>query len=182
MLTYTKYNDTVNEMSENIAALLYMVENERTVTEEELIEGVGSVLGKAGLSLHRNKGLIDYAKEFTRGAGQLILAAIKGDKKKIKNIASKIKREDVIDFLLKLDMATLHIVMGPIHVIDAVTGWELHANIKGIARNAKGFVGAFHDAIQRVKEQIMKLTKDIKRKKMLKHLAIIDLSIARTAV
>ena len=36
----------------------------------------------------------------------------------------------MLDFLLKLDMATLHVLTGPLHTIDAITGWHLWANVK----------------------------------------------------
>ena len=49
------------------------------------------------------------------------------DKQKLIRIIkeTKISSSQLIDFLLKLDMLTLHAITGPIHMIDAVTGWHL---------------------------------------------------------
>ena len=48
-------------------------------------------------------------------------------------------------------MATAHIVSGPIHLIDAWTGWHLWANVKNKAQSAKKVVV---DAIKKLKEFI----------------------------
>ena len=65
------------------------------------------------------------------------VAIINKDGEAAKNVLKGLKKEDVLDFLLNLDMATLHIVSGPIHTIDAITGWHLWANVKDKAKGAK---------------------------------------------
>jgi len=168
------------DMEDKIALLMYMAENDEMINEsydlenlteaheEMIIEGVNDWLSKVGMKLHKGKGLIDYFLQFTKGAGKLIMAAIKNDKEKIKEIADGFKKEEVIDFLLKLDMATMHIVTGPIHLIDSVTGWDLMANIKHAAEGAKDKLKAFYDAMQKVKDSIQSVLGGDRKKKMMR--------------
>ena len=57
-----------------------------------------------------------------------------------------------MDILMRLDLITLHAITGPIHIIDALTGWHI-----GV------------DTMARAKEV------DVKAKKVLQHLT--DLSV-----
>jgi hypothetical protein len=178
LLPYKQRKSIIEEMQEDIHLLLYVLENEHEHTESELTEGVNDWLGKAGLKLHKGKGLINYVADFTKGAGQMILAAVKGDRAKIKQIANSIEKEQVVDFLYKLDLATMHVVTGPIHFIDAVTGWDLMVNLKSHVTKAKGYVEAFKEAIKKVKETITSIASGTKKKRLLKHVAILDQSVA----
>jgi len=125
-----------------------------------LEEGVmQNLLHKAGLHAHKTSGLIDYLIKGGRGVGKLILAAMKKDKQGVKDILSSVDKTDVLDFLLKLDQATLHIVTGPIHFIDAVTGWHLWAEIKNKSSVAADAVKEFLAHLKRAKENLLKLFK-----------------------
>lgn len=168
------------DMQDKIALLMYLSENQEMINESydmdelseaqvvELTEAVNDWLGKVGMKLHKGTGLIDYLKDFTKGAGKLIMAAIKKDEDEVKAIASEFTKEKVVDFLLKLDMATMHIVTGPIHFIDAVTGWDLMANIKHAAEGATDMLKAFYDAIGKVKDSIKNVLGGDRQKRMLK--------------
>lgn len=164
----------ISEMEDKVTTLLWLSENEdilneslETLNEDELVEGINDWLGKVGMKLHKGDGIIDYIKQFTGGAGKLILAAIKGDKKKVKEIADSLEKEKVVDFLLKLDMATMHVVTGPIHFIDAITGWDLMVNLKHAAHGASDLLKGFYDAIKKVKDTIVKVLDGEKKEKML---------------
>lgn len=125
--------------------------------DELVTEGINDILGKLGLSLHKhNPGVIEYIKLFTKGVGKIIYAAIKGDKDGVKNIAKTLKKEDVIDFILKLDMLTLHVITGPIHMIDALTGWDLSVHIKKTANSAGNMLGDLKKTISELKYLIKK--------------------------
>jgi len=176
-----KYEEyLVNEMEDKIALLVYLSENNEMINESYdmenltesqkiiLVEGVNDWLNKVGMKLHKGDGIIDYLVGFTKGAGKLIMAAVKKDKEEVKKIASSLDKGKVIDFLLKLDMATLHIVTGPIHFVDAVTGWDLMANLKHAAEGAKDMLKIFYDAIKKVKDSISTVLDGNKQKKMLK--------------
>lgn len=177
MLSYKEFRQeslVVEDMEDKIALLMFLAENEmineslESMNEAELVEGVNNWLGKIGMKLHKGDGIIDYIKQFTGGAGKLIMAAIKGEKEQVKKIASSLDKAKVIDFLLKLDMATMHIVTGPIHFIDAVTGWDLMANLKHAAAGAGDMLKKFYTAIKSVKDSIVKVLNGEKKDNMLK--------------
>ena len=129
-------------------------------SDDMLSEGIADILKKSGLHVHKGKGLIGYLKQAGKGVAQLIVAAVKGDTETIKKIMKSVKKEDVIDLLLKLDMATLHLITGPIHTIDAITGWHLWANVQKAAESSKSVIKKIKDALSFVKKEITKVVKD----------------------
>ena len=179
MISFKEFK-SLNEMADKIALLMYLSENKEMINEsydmerlteaqeEALVESINDWLGKVGMKLHKGDGIIDYLKGFTKGAGEMIMAAIKKDEKKVKEIAGRMDKAKVVDFLLKLDMATMHIVTGPIHFIDAVTGWDLMANIKHAAEGAKDMLKIFYDAMGKVKDSIKHVLDGSKQRQMLK--------------
>lgn len=57
-------------------------------------------------------------------------------KVRVKELANtEIRKEDVLDFLLRLDGLTLHTLTGPIHFIDNLTGWHIWAAVRKHAEN-----------------------------------------------
>lgn len=131
MIPFNQYVSE-NEYKEAIVNLYFIIENENILNEskEVLIEAFSDNLSKFGLKAHKSMGLIDYIGKFSKGAGKLIIAAAKGDKAKVKEIATSMDKTDILDFLYKLDLATFHIVTGPLHFIDAVTGWDISVAVK----------------------------------------------------
>lgn len=123
---------------------------------------VESVLKKVGLHAHKSKGLLSYIKSFTTGVGKLFLALLKGDGKKAKEILKSVNKEDVLDFLLKLDTGTLHLISGPLHTLDAWTGWHIGANIKAKMEKGTGIVNVIKDNIAKVKTYLADLYKNDK--------------------
>jgi len=128
-MRFKEYLKETTETQVKILTLLYLAENDSLVEsydienlsemqKELLTESIKSWLEKVGLSIEKGSGLIDYVTQFSIGVGKIILAAIKGDKDEVKKIAKKVTKEKVLDFLLKLDLITLHIVTEPIHIID----------------------------------------------------------------
>jgi len=168
------------DMQDKIALLMYMAENDESINEsydmenlteaqeEVIVEGVNDWLGKIGMKLHKGDGIISYMKQFIGGAGKLIVAAVKGDKEEVKKIASSLDKAKVMDFLLKLDMATMHVVTGPIHFIDAVTGWDLMVNLKHAAEGAKNMLHSFYKAMADVKDSIKDVLGGDRQKKMMR--------------
>jgi hypothetical protein len=139
----------------------------QNLTESSIMTGITSLFGKLetgvdkiGMKLHHGKGLIDYAKSFTGATGKMIIAAIKKDKEEIKRIASTFEKAEFIDFLLKLDMVTMHIVTGPIHFVDAVTGWDLAANLKAHTKKAQDTLETIIKSINDLKIKIKTVLDD----------------------
>lgn len=104
---------------------------------------VGDFLPKIGLHAHKvHGGLIGMLKKAGSTMAKFFWHAMKAatgneeSKKIVKEMANKeIKKEDLIHFLVKLDTVTLHLVSGPIHMIEAITGWHIGANIKTDVKN-----------------------------------------------
>jgi hypothetical protein len=159
----------VNEAVTGFAAAMYL--DGIVYESDELFEGaVSKFLEKLGLTVHKTKGLVDYVAGFTKGLGQIIIAAAKGDKERVKQIEHSVKKEDVIDFLLKLDMATLHLVSGPIHFIDAITGWDLWANVKSTAQKGKSVLDMIKKEIDTVVTMVKTYIYDPRKETMVKTL------------
>lgn len=163
----------LHEAELKIQSLIFMVENldiinESEISEEEIYEGLNDKLGKIGLKIHKSKGILDYIKSFTSGIGKLFLLIIKGEEKKAMELVKSMKKEDFMDFLFKLDMGTLHLFTGPIHMIDAWTGWDLAANLKSHIDKGDGIVNVIKQAIEKVKSGVKELFQnDAKRQKEL---------------
>lgn len=183
-MTFKTYIDNIKlqeDFEDKITMLLYLSENSEFLnesqSEQDINESIDDWLAKVGMKLHKGNGLVDYIVQFSKGAGKLILAAIKGDKEEVKKIAKSLDKSKVIDFLLKLDMATMHVVTGPIHFIDAVTGWDLMADIEGAAKKAESKIKVFKDAILKVKESINSLISGNKKNKLMAAANKIDKNI-----
>jgi hypothetical protein len=158
--------DTIEEAA--LVLTLASMWTENLDESEELTEArFKNLLNRLGLSIHKQVGLLDYVRSFTQGIGKIIVAALKKDKAAVKQIATSIKKEDVIDFLLKLDMATMHLVTGPIHFVDAVTGWDLWANVKHAAGTAGSIYSDIKAAIISLKNKITSHLNTEKQKQML---------------
>ena len=143
--------DHENIINEGIVDILKM--NVKDVAKN--LDGLlGKGLGKAGLHRHKGKGLISYVMGATKGVGKMILAAIRGDTDTVKQLAQSVKKEDVIDFLLKLDTVTQHIIVGPIHTLDAITGWHIGANLEHVIRGKDGLVSKIKGAIGTIRNTI----------------------------
>jgi hypothetical protein len=143
----TQYQYTIEELRDMTALLelsMFMEADINRLDEafglKDLADTAGKLLSKAGLHLHKGDGLVQQAMKGGTVLAKFVWYALKsatGDKEaiaKVKELANtEIKKEDVLAFLLNLDMATLHVITGPIHTIDAITGWHLWANVKEAA-------------------------------------------------
>lgn len=143
---YSYSFDELTQMNSILEVAMFMEHDVERIDEafdvKALSNAAGSLLKKAGLHLHKGEGLMQQAMKGGAAVGKLIwysIKAVQGDKEakaKAKELAnSEVKKEDVLAFLLNLDMATLHIFTGPIHFIDAVTGWHLWADVKEVAQD-----------------------------------------------
>ena len=128
--------------------VLALIGEEDMLTESTMTEGLKDIGAKLGLHVSKGKGLIDYFKQFTTGIGKLFMLLLKGDKEGALALSKSIKKEDVVHFLLQLDQATLHLVTGPIHILDAVTGWHSSANLKTIKAKATETATAIGDKLK----------------------------------
>jgi len=173
----------MNETSDRLQVLLYMMENIDTInesTDEQILESIHKHVNKLGLKLHKSKSLIDYIKSFTTSAGKLFLYMIKGDTKKAKELLNTIEKEDVLDFLLKLDLGTFHIITGPLHTIDAWTGWDLAANVQAKMEKGSELLNSIKHGIDDIRAKIVSLYsgEPTRVKQLDKHLHNIEATIS----
>jgi len=146
--------------------------NESELSDELLESKFHNIVKKTGLHLSKNKGLIDYFISAGKGIGMMIAAAIQGDSVKIKEIAKTVKKEDLIDVLLKLDQATMHFVTGPIHLIDAITGWHIGA---AVGKATETTITQITKAVKTAKEIISDKVQNTKLKnKMLSNIVRLE--------
>lgn len=157
--TYINESRELTEMETNIVVLAYLLEEDLNALNESdnelLAEGISDKLAKAGLKLHKGKGILQYVTQFTKGAGKLFLALFKGDAKKAKQILMSIEKEEILDFLYKLDLGTLHLITGPLHTIDAWTGWDLGVKMKDHMQSAGTVLSQIKTALVNVKQKIV---------------------------
>ena len=104
-------------------------------TLSESIDFKSAIKG-AKLNLKTNKGLIATLIRAGKDVSLLfwhslkVLGGNEESRKKVKELArKKVSKEDFMNFLINLDMITFHAISGPIHIIDAITGWDLHHKI-----------------------------------------------------
>jgi hypothetical protein len=168
MTKFKQHIQNRQHISESLSLMLYAMDN-YNLNEELITEmSVNDFLSKFGLKFHKEgPGLVDYVVDFVKGTGKIFVAALKGDKEEVKRIASGITKERVIDFLLKLDMVTLHILTGPIHAVDAITGWDLWADISKVSKNASNLVHDIWKTIKELKEKIQKAFDNKRKEKLL---------------
>ena len=165
---YTTANIEHLEEVSNFLDFMTICDSSETVTEameyfdnDLLIESDGgkidSVLKKLGLHAKKTKpGLISQFKNAGKGVLKFLVAAAKGDTSTMKKMAGKeVKKEDVIEFLINLDQATLHLFTGYIHAIEAITGWHLGANTKNSSEKITATVSKVSDALAYIKNKLI---------------------------
>lgn len=139
---------------------------------EILSEGVKKILKKGNdlinkgatkLNIKREKGLLSYLRSAGKGVAKLVVAAVKGDGEKARGVINSVKREDLLDFFLKLDMGLAHALSFPIHTIDAWTGFEIWKAMEAKAKGVTVIGQKVVDAITTVKNDVVKIIMDKKR-------------------
>lgn len=177
----------ISEQEFQIQTLLFLAENLEMINESELsaeviLEGVNDKLNKLGLKIHKSKGILDYIKQFVGGIGKVFMYMIKGEHDKAKELLKSVKKEDVLDFLYKLDLGTLHLFTGPLHMIDAWTGWDLGVNLKAHVEKGEGMIHAVKTALDKVKKGVQELfnTNPAKQDKLNKYIQNLDAEIYGT--
>jgi len=146
-----------------------MNESSIEMIAESITDKVSKGLDKAGLKLHKGDGIISYVMKFLKGTGKLFYHLFKGDVKKAKEVLRGLSKEEVLDFIYKLDLGTLHLFTGTLHTIDAWTGWDLTANVKSHMAKAQSLAKTFKDAIIKVKDTIVSGFSGKLQKNLLNH-------------
>lgn len=129
--------------SDSLKLLEVVMLDENILNEEKF--NTKQALKQIGLSAHKGgPGLIEIIYKAGKQIGKILYYAILAfkqntpeSKEKLKKTInnSKISKGQMLDFILKLDALTLHIITGPLHMIDSITGWHIMANIKETTKN-----------------------------------------------
>lgn len=145
----------------NIIELAMFIDDGDLLTEamnfSDISKKIKTSLKKIGLHAESSEGLLQIAAKSSIVLSKFMWYAIKafsGDKKAKENLIELVKtnqitKEQVLDFLLKLDTLTLHFITGPIHMIDALTGWHIgvniHNSVKSMENKAKDLINLLSD-------------------------------------
>lgn len=153
-------------LSDEAIALLEVASFMETKTLDEALN-FGKLLGKLGLKAHKGTGLIQILGKAGKNMAEMMwyaFQASRGDEnakvKLTEILKKKIKKEDVINFLYQLDMATAHLITGPIHMIDAITGWHIAPNL----HKATSTTQMIKNAIKELEDAGKKLVGSLKNK------------------
>lgn len=138
-----------------------IIELYQFINKDMLNEGMDfqGILNKLGFKVSKGKGIIQILAGASVNVSKIVWYTFKlyqGDeeyRQKILDIYSKVKKEDVMDFLLKLDMLTLHTLTGPIHMLDAITGWHLSPNINKVTKDISYRINRVIKHLTTVKDQ-----------------------------
>jgi hypothetical protein len=90
-------------------------------------------------------------------------AGVEGSKETLEALLQKSNlKSEFTDLILRLDILTLHFVTGPIHIVDAIMGWDLASNIreKTLTQNTK-VTSALDDLSKRASKMTNKVAKRV---------------------
>ncbi len=168
--------DEIRDM-EIIMEMAMIIDDDTVINEafdlKTFKSGMQSLMKGVGIGAHRSgEGLIQIALKSGKTMAEFVWHAFRAaagkeeSKTKLKELARKeITKEQFLDFLLKLDMATLHMVSGPLHLVDALTGWHIWAHIKSHSENvidkAKAAIRNLVDAAKSADSPIKKKLKGL---------------------
>lgn len=123
---------------------------------------VKPIVKKSGIHIDTSKkGLLQYAAGAGKGTYQLLYHAVNAyynnnnaSKIKVKELMNSINKEDLIDILLKLDTLTMHWVSGPLHMMDALTGTHIWANIQDKVQDTSKKATSAIQALEKLKNNL----------------------------
>lgn len=181
-------NDDVNII--DVMMVLEMIENCHKVDQinEGVLDSISSmyknikdmVMKRSDIikNVEVEKGLISYLKSIGLGGSQMIYHAFNAyfnksqeSREQIKVLSQSVKKEYIVDILMKLDVLTLHLVTGPLHIIEAVTGWNilhvLKMKVEPVTKKAKEAIHTLEtlkDSLEgETKKQLQKYANAIRR-------------------
>lgn len=174
MSKFDNYITEEQELNDNMVSIIEFVafiEDYDYITEGK-ISDLGAkvkneILPKLGLTLHKKDNIFTILGKSSKWVSQMIYHAFLAyynnsdfHKEKVKELKSKVKKADIMDILVRLDHATLHIISEPIHIIDVLTGWELQGDLSKLGAQIDTKV---KQAIQSLDSLATSVTTDAKK-------------------
>jgi len=173
---YSHTHQEIRDM-EILIEMAMIVEDDMTLNEAFNVADLKSkgkaLLKSLGMHTHSSgDGLIQIALKSGKTMAEFIFHSLKGaagNQKsiiRVKELANtEITKEQLMDFLLKLDMAFLHVLSGPLHAVDAWTGWHVWAHIKSSTETAlskaKKAIHDLADAAKSASDEVKKKLKSL---------------------
>ncbi len=162
--------------------LLYLIEFINT-DEEQLNEGMSDILGKVknllpkmGITMGFKDGLIHQLSRSSLYVSKFIWNMLKyhttGNKESkeilLELSKTKVSREQVMDFLFRLDILTLSMFTAPLKMLDALLGWNIHPTVMrktdDVVERSRKAIEYLRDLIPTVPAKVAKkLDMNIKR-------------------
>ena len=154
------------KLSDDIYDLIEFMECDLE-TLSEAIDFKSAIKG-ANLNLKTNKGLIASIIRAGKDISLLFWHSLKvlggNEESRKKGKRKKVSKEDFMNFLINLDMITFHAVSGPIHIIDAITGWDLHHKIISTHNKVKEIQKSVANHLDSIRSSANDLTKKMRKK------------------
>lgn len=142
--------EMIEELSELSPEAFQLLEMAILINYDDINEAIdfGKMLKKIGFKAHKGTpGLIEIVAKSGKNIAKLLWLAAKAVRSKEERAAlkdhiksMKVSKEDLLNFLYKLDLVTLHAITGPLHAIDAVTGWEIVPNLQSAATKTNSLI------------------------------------------
>ena len=164
----------IQDYQTKLMVLIEMADSINNLNEGAKLDSVNNTLGKMGIKITKHEGILDYIKKFSSVFGKVFLYIIKGDTEKAKELLKTLTRGDFIDFVLKLDLGTLHMLSEPLHMIAAWTGWDIEAVLGKLEDEAKNSIESLKQAVSNVKNKITTVFSGKKEKKLISYAKAIE--------
>lgn len=124
-----------------ILEFMMIVDSDDMLLSEERGESVkalfAKVSNKLGFASNNKKNLIGLLRSIGKTGALSILYAIQaqagneGAKEKLTQVLKKSNaKSEIIDFVIRADVLTLHLISTPIHMIDAIAGFDIADKIR----------------------------------------------------
>jgi hypothetical protein len=177
---YNKVDDTTSRQQDIQNVLEYLMildagEDDILLSENKL-EGIRSTFTslakKMGISGESKKTLLGLLSTIGKKAALTLVYAIQASagsesaKEKLKEIVKDRQiYSELSDLVIRLDVLTLHMISGPIHMIDALTGWDIADKIR---EQALGVTNKINTAIDTISSSAQKHLNTDKSKRVQK--------------
>ncbi len=150
----------------NVLQIAMALQNYDLIQEDLMTEGAWDktkhVFTDFTSQFGRKDNLLKYLMQFTSNSAKMLLAAIKGDTERMKELKARFNREDFFELIYRLDSATLGLISGPIGLIEQITGWDIKGYLKKQLKSTKKHVLNIIDTFDELKKDLAMVFKPSK--------------------
>ena len=186
-------NETEYDSSEDVITILefmMIVDSGDMLLAEERGESVknlfAKVSSKLGFAAKNKKNLLGLLGSIGQTGAKAILYSIQatagneGAKEKLAQVLKNSNaKSEIIDFVIRADVLTLHLISTPIHMIDAIAGFDIAEKIR---EKAVGGGERLKDAVDLIQKSAKNLGNPSTARKVKKSLNTINRAFSLKAV